>query len=110
MFGPPLIPAAALHLAEAAPPVIAGIVYLALYGKRVGTLSRERRPVSGWRVGSFVFGVALVVAGWIVLSFLTEPSAVGRMRTALMAIGVGSIAVGGAGAVAGVWMLIARRT
>src|SRR5947209_9267326 len=62
MLGPPLIPAAALHIAEAAPPVLAGIVYLALYGRRVGTLSRERRPVSRWRVGSFVLGVALVTA------------------------------------------------
>ena len=64
----------------------------------------------GWASTLLVFGVMLVVAGWFVLSFLTEPSAVGRMRTALMAIGVGSIAVGGAGAVAGAWMLIARRT
>ena len=57
---PPLIPAAALHLAEAAPPVLAGIVYLLLYGKRVRTLAREHRPVARWRVASFVFGVALV--------------------------------------------------
>src|SRR5437764_10199533 len=60
MIAPPLIPAAALHLAEAAPPVLAAIAYLLLYGKRVVTLSREHRPVSRWRVASFVFGVALV--------------------------------------------------
>ncbi|HEY2160687.1 MAG TPA: cytochrome c oxidase assembly protein [Solirubrobacteraceae bacterium] len=59
---PPLIPAATLHLAEATPPLLAGIVYLLLYGKRVRTLSRERRPVNRWRVASFVFGVALVTA------------------------------------------------
>ena len=51
-----------------------------------------------------------MVAGWIVMSFLTEPSAVGRMRTALITIGAGSIAVGAIGGVAGVWMLIGRRT
>ena len=62
MLAPPLIPAAALHLAEATPPVLAGIVYLLLYGKRVVSLSRERRPVNRWRVASFVFGVLLVTA------------------------------------------------
>jgi cytochrome c oxidase assembly factor CtaG len=60
MVGPPLIPAAALHLAEAAPPVLAGIAYLLLYGKRARTLARERRPVDAWRIASFVFGVVLV--------------------------------------------------
>jgi hypothetical protein len=57
-----------------------------------------------------VIGFALVIVGWVVMSFLTEPSAVGRMRTALITIGAGSIAVGAIGGVAGVWMLIARRT
>ena len=60
MAGPLLIPAATLHLAEAAPPVLASIVYLLLYGRRVRTLSRERRPVARWRVVSFVFGVVIV--------------------------------------------------
>jgi putative membrane protein len=60
MIGPPLIPAAALHLAEFVPPVLASAVYLLLYLTRVQTLARERRPVPGWRVASFVFGVALV--------------------------------------------------
>jgi len=62
MLAPPLIPAAALHLAEATPPVLAGIVYPLLYGRRVVSLSRERRPVNRWRVASFVFGVLLVTA------------------------------------------------
>ena len=34
-----------------------------------------------------VIGLVLVVGGWVVMSFLTEPSAVGRMRTALITIG-----------------------
>jgi putative membrane protein len=60
MPAPPLIPAAALHLAEAAPPVLASAVYLLLYVRRVRTLAREKRPVNRWRVASFGFGVALV--------------------------------------------------
>ena len=63
-----------------------------------------------WAWSLVVVGLALVVAGWVVMSFLTEPSAVGRMRTALIAIGAGAIAVGAIGGVAGAWMLIARRT
>ena len=63
-----------------------------------------------WAWSLVIVGLALIVAGWVVMSFLTEPSAVGRMRTALIAIGAGSIAVGAIGGVAGVWMLIARRT
>jgi putative membrane protein len=61
MVPPPLVPAAALHLAEATPPVFAGVVYLLLYGRRVRTLSREGRPVDGWRIASFIGGVALFV-------------------------------------------------
>lgn len=54
--------------------------------------------------------VVFVLWGWFVLGFLTEPSAVGRMRTALIGIGVASIALGVAGAGAGLWMLFRRRT
>jgi hypothetical protein len=63
-----------------------------------------------WAWTLVVIGIALVVAGWAVMSFLGEPSAVGRMRTALITIGAGSIAIGAVGGVAGVWMLIARPT
>jgi uncharacterized membrane protein len=63
-----------------------------------------------WAWSLVVIGLALVVAGWVVMSFLTEPSAVGRMRTGLIAIGAGSIVVGAIGGVAGVWMLIDHRT
>jgi putative membrane protein len=61
MLAPPLIPAAALHLAEFVPPLLAAAVYLLLYLTRVRTLARERRSVPGWRVASFVFGVVLVM-------------------------------------------------
>jgi hypothetical protein len=65
---------------------------------------------NSWGLTVIVVAAVLVVGGWFVLSFLTEPSAVGRMRTALITIGAAAIAVGAIGVVAGVWMLIARRT
>jgi cytochrome c oxidase assembly factor CtaG len=45
------------HWAELGPPLVATFVYLTLYGRRARTLAREGRPVAGWRIGSFVFGV-----------------------------------------------------
>lgn len=56
--------------------------------------------------------VAVVFLAWgvFVLGFLSEPSAVGRMRAALVGIGAGSIILGAAGAGAGLWMLFRRRT
>lgn len=62
----------------------------------------------GWTL--IVAAILLVVAGWLVTSFLGEPSAVGRVRTAMVGIGVALIAIGLAGGVAGVWMLVTRRT
>jgi hypothetical protein len=50
--------------------------------------------------------LVLLVWGWFILSFLTEPSAIGRLRTALIVMGAGSIVVGIVGAVVGVSMLI----
>jgi putative membrane protein len=50
-----------IHLGEFLPPVIAAVVYLALYTRRLRTLSRERRPVPGWRIWCFVLGVALML-------------------------------------------------
>ncbi len=57
-----------------------------------------------------VLAVLLVAAGVVVLGFLTEPSAIGRMRSALIGIGVVLIAAGVAGCAAGVWLLVRRRT
>jgi cytochrome c oxidase assembly factor CtaG len=63
----PLIPFAAaainnLHWGEFLPPVVAAVVYLALYGRRMRTLAREQRPVEWWRVACFIAGVLLLVA------------------------------------------------
>ena len=67
--------------------------------------------VPRWVWWTLVLGAVLLVGwGWFVLGFLTEPSAVGRMRAGLIAIGGVSIALGVAAAITGVWMLIARRT
>jgi hypothetical protein len=57
-----------------------------------------------------IVAVVFLFWGWFVLGFLSEPSAIGRMRTALVGIGAGSIVVGAAGAGVGLWMLFRRRT
>lgn len=67
------------------------------------------RPRWLWWILVFA-GVALIVVGIFVLGFLSEPSAVGRMRAALYVIGAGSIAVGVAAGGGGAWMLASRRT
>jgi hypothetical protein len=51
----------------------------------------------------------LVWWGWFVLGFLDEPSAVDRVRAALIVIGGGSIAAGFSGAGLGAVMLIVAR-
>ncbi len=63
----PLVPLAVaasndLHWGEFLPPLVAAVVYLTLYVRRMRTLARERRPVQSWRVASFVAGVGLLVA------------------------------------------------
>ena len=57
-----------------------------------------------------VVAIVFLLWGVFVLGFLSEPSAIGRMRAALIGIGAGSIVVGVAGAGAGLWMLFRRRT
>jgi hypothetical protein len=58
-----------------------------------------------WLLGA---AVVLVIWGWFVLGFLTEPSAVGNLRVGLIVIGAGSLAAGVASAITGVWMLVGR--
>jgi len=53
---------------------------------------------------------ALFWWGWFVLGFLGEPSAVDRVRLALILIGGGSLAVAIGCSAAATWMLLARRT
>ena len=53
-------------------------------------------------------GAALILWGWFVLGFMTEPSAVGRLRSGLLVLGLGSIVVGIVSAVAGLAFVVAR--
>jgi hypothetical protein len=57
-----------------------------------------------------VAGLLLLLWGVFLLGFLEEPSVVDNLRVLLIAIGAGSIALGLLAGVAGVWMLIGRRT
>lgn len=57
-----------------------------------------------------VVGAVVFLWGLFVLGFLSEPSAVGRMRAALVGVGAGSMGLGVAGASVGLWMLFRRRT
>jgi hypothetical protein len=63
---------------------------------------------SWWTV--VIVAIVFALWGFFVLGFLSEPSAIGRMRAALVGIGAGSIVVGAAGVGVGLWMLFRRRT
>ena len=64
----------------------------------------------GWLALILIAGAGLLVWwGWFVLGFLEEPSAVDRVRAALIVIGGASIAVGFVGAGLGAVMLLASR-
>lgn len=64
-----------------------------------------------WASWLLVFVAPVLLAlGVFVLAFLSEPSAVGRLRAALYVIGVGGIVSGLAAGCAGAWMLVRRRT
>ncbi|MFL5821816.1 MAG: cytochrome c oxidase assembly protein [Solirubrobacteraceae bacterium] len=63
MLAPPFADATysnPVHLGEVLPPIIVAVTYLTLYGRRLRTLARERRPVASWRVWCFVLGVVLM--------------------------------------------------
>ncbi len=51
----------------------------------------------------------LLVAGINLLGFLTEPSAIGRMRVALLVLGAGLILAAVAAAGVSIWKLVRRR-
>ena len=66
---------------------------------------------TAWYFGLLIVAaIALLYWGWFVLGFLGQPSAVDRVRVALIVIGGGSLAIGAACAAAATWMLFARRT
>lgn len=57
-----------------------------------------------------IVAVVFFLWGLFVLGFLSEPSAIGRLRAALIGIGAGSIVLGAGGVAVGLWMLYRRRT
>jgi hypothetical protein len=66
--------------------------------------------VRTWFWTLLVVGAMSFYWGWFVLGFLGEPSAVDRVRVALIVIGGGSLAVGLGCSATATWMLFARRT
>jgi cytochrome c oxidase assembly factor CtaG len=86
------------HFGEATPPEIAFFVYLALYLKRAHTLSREGRPVEGWRIASFISGVVLLtavqvgplddLADSVLVAHMAQHLFLGDFATFLMVLGI----------------------
>lgn len=63
LISPPIAAAfSGAHLGEFLPPVLACVVYLGLYQRRMRTLAREGRPVERWRAISFAAGVLTLAA------------------------------------------------
>ena len=76
--------AAALHLGESLPPLVACGAYLLLYARRAGTLAARRRPIAGWRAVSFAAGTLMVtvvqlppfddLADKVLIAHMVQPS------------------------------------
>lgn len=87
-----------LHPAEFAPPVVAGVVYVALFGRRAQTLVHERRPIERWRVVSFVGGVVLMAAvqlppfdDWadqVLITHMVQHIVIGDLASLLIVLGL----------------------
>lgn len=87
-----------LHSGEFTPPVVAGVVYLALFARRARTLARQRRPVATWRAVSFASGVALMVvvqlppfddwADQVLITHMIQHILIGDIASLLMVFGL----------------------
>jgi hypothetical protein len=67
----------------------------------IQTAQISHKPSPGWISWLLLVGaVALFAWGWLVLSFLAEPSAVGRIWVALLVIGGASMAASVLGVIA----------
>ncbi len=98
MLALPLGTAPSLHLGEFLPPLIATAAYLTLFGKRVGTLAREGRPLASWRVASFVVGALTVcfvqlppfdsLADEVLLAHMIQHIIIGDLASLLMVFGL----------------------
>ncbi|MGH2864616.1 MAG: cytochrome c oxidase assembly protein [Solirubrobacteraceae bacterium] len=88
----------ALHLGEFLPPVIACIAYLALYFRRVGRLSHERRQPAVWRRRCFTAGVALMaivqlppldgLADEVLVAHMIQHIVIGELASLLIVLGL----------------------
>lgn len=87
-----------LHLGESAPPLIATIAYLCLYGLRARTLAHEGRPTATWRVMSFVLGVVIVavvqigpldtLADSVLVAHMLQHILIGDIASLLIVVGL----------------------
>jgi cytochrome c oxidase assembly factor CtaG len=87
-----------LHLGEVLPPLVATVVYLFLYTRRMRTLAAERRPVPTWRVSCFVGGVLLVlgvqvgpaddVADTLLVAHMAQHIIIGDIASLLIVLGL----------------------
>lgn len=87
-----------LHLGEVLPPLVATVVYLVLYTRRMQTLAAERRPVPTWRVCCFVGGVLLVlgvqvgpadnVADTLLVAHMAQHIILGDIASLLIVLGL----------------------
>jgi putative membrane protein len=98
IFALPLGTADTLHLGEFLPPLFATAAYLTMFGKRVGTLAREERPVASWRVASFVAGALTVcfvqlppfdsLADEVLVAHMIQHIIIGDLASLLMVFGL----------------------
>jgi len=94
----PLASAAALHLGEFLPPLVACVVYLVLYERRVRTLARRGMPVAGWRRAVFAAGAVLVtvvqlppvdgLADSILMMHMAQHILIGDVASLLIVLGL----------------------
>lgn len=87
-----------LHIGEATPPEVAFLVYLALYFKRIHTLSGEGRPVAAWRIACFVSGAILFagvqvgpldeLADSVLVAHMAQHLILGDIASLLMVLGI----------------------
>jgi cytochrome c oxidase assembly factor CtaG len=90
--------AGGLHLAEFLPPVGGCVLYLHLYGTRARTLSRQGRPLPGWRVVSFASGTLLMafvqlppfdtIADEVLLAHMVQHIIIGDISSLLIVLGL----------------------
>jgi cytochrome c oxidase assembly factor CtaG len=90
--------AAALHLGEFLPPLVACGLYLFLYARRAGTLAARDQPIVGWRAVSFAAGALLVtvvqlppldeLADKVLVAHMLQHILIGDLASLLIVLGL----------------------